>query len=90
MWSSSRITSVSERSEISLIICPGIRSTSGGGVGEVEERVMIGGGVAGFMGGVGGLLRGLLVDPSEESGEEDGKIGAFVALVTVGEEVLVV
>lgn len=80
---------MSERSDISLMKCPGMGETSGCGVGEVEERVMMGG-VAGFVGGVGGLLRNLLVDPGEESGEEVGKMGGFVAPETAdGEEVRV-
>lgn len=86
MLSSSRRNSVLERSDISLIRCPGIRGTSGGGVGEVEDRVIMGGGVDSFM---GGLLRGLLVDAGEESGKEDESMCAFVAAETVGVEVLV-
>lgn len=69
--------------------CPGIRGTLGGGVGEVEDTVMMGGAVTGLVEGVGGLLRELLVDAREESGEEDGRMGAFVAPETFG-EVLVV
>lgn len=88
MLSSSRRTCVLERSDISLIRCPGTRGPSGGGVGEVEDRVMMGGGVDGFMGGEEGLLRGLLVDAREESGEDES-MGAFVTAETVGEEVLV-
>lgn len=70
--------------------CPGIRGTLGDGVGEVEDMVMMGGGVTGLVEGVGGLLGGLLEDAREESGEEDGRMGAFIAPETVGEEGLVV
>lgn len=88
------MTSVSERSDISLIKCPGIVGTSGNGVGEVEDTFMMGGGVDGFMGGEESLLRGLLVDAGEESGEESGEedesMGTFVTAETVGEEVLFV
>lgn len=48
---------------------PGIRGTLGDGVGEVEDTVMMGGGVTGLVEGVGGLLGGLLEDAREESGE---------------------
>lgn len=88
------MTCVLERSDISLIKCPGILWTPGNGVGEVEDRFMMGGGVDGFMGGEEGLLRGLLMDAGEEtgeeSGEEDGGTGAFVAEETVSEEALFV
>lgn len=70
--------------------CPGIGGTLVCGVGEVEDMVMIGGVVTGLIEGVGGLLRELLVGAREESGEEDGRMGAFVAPETFGEEVLVV
>lgn len=88
------MTSVLERSDISLIKCPGVVGTSGGGVGEVEDTFMMGGWVDGFMGGGERLLGGLLMDAGEESGEESGEedesMGTFVTAETVGEEVLVV
>lgn len=88
------MTSVLERSDISLIECAGIVGTSGSGVGEVEDTFMMGSGVDGFMGGGERLLRGLLVDAGEESGEESGEedesMGTFVTAETIGEEVLVV
>lgn len=87
------MTSVLERSDISLIECAGIVGTSGSGVGEVEDTFMMGSGVDGFMGGGESLLRGLLVDAGEESGEESGEdesMGTFVTAETIGEEVLVV
>lgn len=50
------MTSVSERSDISLIEYPGIVGTSGSGVGDVEDTFMMGGVVDGFMGGEESLL----------------------------------
>lgn len=87
------MTSVLERSDISLIECAGIVGTSGSGVGEVEDTFMMGSGVDAFMGRGERLLRGLLVDAGEESGEESGEdesMGTFVTAETIGEEVLVV
>lgn len=84
------MTSVSERSDISLINCPGNLGTSGNGVGEVEDTFMMGGGMDGFIGGEEILLRGLIVDVGEESGEESGEedesMSSFVTAETMGEE----
>ena len=80
---------MSERSDISLIRCPGIRGTLGAGVGEVEDTAMMGGGVIGLAEGVAGLLRGLLEDARDERGEEDGRMGAFLAREAFREEALV-